>query len=81
MKKNILKLAFAVAVGSFVLVGCSEDKATETHEHTHGEEGHTHGNEVASTEYNCPMKCEGEKTYKDKDTKCPKCGMDLVEKE
>ena len=26
--------------------------------------------------YQCPMKCEGEKTY-DKPVKCPKCGMDL----
>jgi hypothetical protein len=26
--------------------------------------------------YQCPMKCEGEKSY-DKPGKCPKCGMDL----
>ncbi len=26
--------------------------------------------------YQCPMRCEGEKTY-DKPGKCPKCGMDL----
>jgi transcription initiation factor IIE alpha subunit len=26
--------------------------------------------------YQCPMRCEGEKTY-DKPRKCPKCGMDL----
>lgn len=26
--------------------------------------------------YQCPMKCEGEKTY-DAMGKCPKCGMDL----
>ncbi len=30
--------------------------------------------------YQCPMKCEGEKTY-DKIGKCPKCGMDLKEME
>ncbi|MBI4929221.1 MAG: hypothetical protein HY841_00545 [Bacteroidetes bacterium] len=29
--------------------------------------------------YQCPMKCEGEKTY-DKSGKCPKCGMDLANK-
>ena len=28
--------------------------------------------------YECPMKCEGDKTY-DKAGKCPVCGMDLVE--
>lgn len=26
--------------------------------------------------YQCPMKCEGEKTY-DKEGKCPVCQMDL----
>ena len=28
--------------------------------------------------YQCPMKCEGDKTY-DKAGKCPKCGMSLKE--
>ena len=37
--------------------------------------------EVAVAEYQCPMKCEGEKTYTDKDTKCPVCGMGLKEVE
>ena len=32
-----------------------------------------------TTEYYCPMKCEGEKTYQ-KEGSCPVCGMDLVEK-
>lgn len=35
--------------------------------------------EVAKTEYQCPMKCEGDKTYTDKDVKCPVCGMALKE--
>lgn len=30
--------------------------------------------------YQCPMKCEGEKTY-DKPGKCPKCSMDLKVKD
>ena len=30
--------------------------------------------------YQCPMKCEGEKTY-DAAGKCPKCGMDLKQLE
>ena len=37
--------------------------------------------EVALTEYYCPMECEGDKTYTDKDTKCPVCNMSLVEVE
>lgn len=31
---------------------------------------------VANTVYQCPMKCEGDKTY-DKEGKCPKCNMNL----
>ena len=80
MKKNILKLTLIVAIGSFTLVSCSEEKSSDAAT-TESHEGHEHGSEVATTEYYCPMKCEGEKTYTDKDTKCPKCGMDLVEKE
>lgn len=37
--------------------------------------------ELAEVVYYCPMECEGEKTYEDKDVKCPVCGMDLVVKE
>ena len=32
--------------------------------------------ESATAQYQCPMKCEGEKTY-DKPGQCPKCNMDL----
>ncbi len=32
--------------------------------------------QVAEAKYQCPMKCEGDKTY-DEPGKCPKCGMDL----
>lgn len=31
---------------------------------------------VVDTVYQCPMKCEGDKTY-DKAGKCPKCNMNL----
>ena len=31
--------------------------------------------------YQCPMKCEGDKTYSDKDTKCPVCDMGLFKSE
>jgi hypothetical protein len=33
----------------------------------------------AQKTYQCPMKCEGDKTYNEPG-KCPKCGMDLTEK-
>ncbi|MDZ4846188.1 MAG: heavy metal-binding domain-containing protein [Chitinophagales bacterium] len=32
--------------------------------------------QTASAKYQCPMKCEGEKTY-DKPGQCPVCNMDL----
>jgi hypothetical protein len=32
----------------------------------------------AKTAYQCPMKCEGEKTY-DKPGECPMCKMELKE--
>ena len=31
--------------------------------------------------YQCPMKCEGNKTYSDKDTRCPICDMGIVKSE
>lgn len=36
--------------------------------------------EIAKVEYVCPMECEGDKTYTDKDAKCPVCKMALVKK-
>ncbi len=32
--------------------------------------------DLAMNDYQCPMKCEGDKVYH-KPGKCPKCGMDL----
>jgi protein SCO1/2 len=69
MKKLMLGLALITA---FTVVSCkNENKKVENSE------------EVAVAEYQCPMKCEGDKTYTDKDVKCPVCGMNLkkVEKE
>src|ERR1044072_3786586 len=36
------------------------------------------GTQIAAVKYQCPMKCEGEKTY-DKAGKCPMCQMDMKE--
>ena len=46
----------------------NSEESSETHEHS----------ETAMTHYQCPMKCEGDKTYTEKQ-KCPKCGMDMEE--
>ncbi len=40
------------------------------------EKDHDHGYEMAMGAYQCPMKCEGEKTYAEEGS-CPKCKMDL----
>ena len=64
-------------------------KANEEHgqtkgHHEHGSpkqehHGHSHGKDEhhPSTKYQCPMKCEGSKTY-DAPGKCPVCNMELV---
>ena len=35
-----------------------------------------HGYEMAMSAYQCPMKCEGDRTYEEEGA-CPKCKMDL----
>lgn len=62
--KAIKILSISLVFSVMSLVACNSDATS--HEH-----------EQAST-YNCPMKCEGEKTYSDEGS-CPVCGMDLVE--
>lgn len=65
MKKSILVLGTAMFLfmGSIALTSCgsSEEKTEVTQE---------------AAVYQCPMKCEGEKTY-DKPGDCPKCGMEI----
>jgi len=41
---------------------------------------HDHSGELAMTVYQCPMKCEGDKTYSEKGS-CPVCDMNLKEVE
>ena len=69
MKKLVLSLAI-IAIMGVSLTACKNES----------KEG-TKTEEVAKMEYQCPMKCEGDKTYADKDTKCLVCGMGLKEVE
>ncbi len=39
-----------------------------------------HKTDATAVVYQCPMKCEGDKTY-DKPGKCPTCGMELKKME
>lgn len=64
MKQMRTFLLMAIAVFSFTAVNAQSSKTK---------------NKVPSADtvvYQCPMKCEGDKTY-DKAGKCPKCNMNL----
>ena len=79
MKKSILTLvtASAFALGTMLISGCGnseqQHKEEATHEH---HEGEVHEHEA----YQCPMKCEGDKTYEEEGT-CPVCKMKLAKVE
>lgn len=64
----------------FVLASCgSKNQQTEHSTSEHMTVDTTGDTQPVVTVYQCPMKCEGEKTY-DKPGKCPVCKMDLKEK-
>jgi Heavy metal binding domain len=65
INKILFGAAIFVALGTTTLVSCGGDKAQ--HEHAAGA-------------YQCPMQCEGDKTY-EAAGKCPQCDMDLEKKE
>ena len=75
MKKQILTIGAVMLIvfGSATIIGCSNTENNET-----GHTEHIEGEEHAI--YQCPMKCEGEKTYAEEGS-CPVCGMDLKEVE
>ena len=65
MKKIIIILSMAIAVFSFTALSAQSSKTTD---------------KIATADkvvYQCPMKCEAEKTYH-KAGKCPKCNMILT---
>ncbi len=72
--KKLIKSTLAATILSFALISCGG----ETKPEEHNNEGHTHEHSEATTQYSCPMKCEGEKTY-DAAGECPVCHMDLEE--
>ena len=84
MKSTIKILGFiAVLTGILIYIsGCSGNHG-ENHETSHQEEIHDHDENAEllhASVYQCPMKCEGDKTY-EKEGTCPKCGMDLEKME
>ena len=68
MKNQIVSVALLLTVTLFIASCGSENSATK--DQKSGTE------QTANVKYQCPMKCEGEKTY-DKPGQCPVCNMDL----
>lgn len=79
MKKSIL-IGLILAGSSLLFsTSCSNSSNDEMH-HDDMNMHHDDGKHAHSTQYYCPMKCEGDKTYEEPGS-CPVCGMDLVEEE
>jgi len=75
MKKQIMTIGTAIVFtfGSLTFIGCGDcqapqDNAEQTEHHDDANQKH----------YQCPMDCEGGKTYHEAGT-CPVCKMDLKE--
>ena len=66
MKTTKLVLTVVLSLFSFTVI------IAQSHDHSKMEKKQ----EVKETVHQCPMECEGDKTY-DKKGSCPKCGMDL----
>jgi transcription initiation factor IIE alpha subunit len=88
MRKIVLTIILVFGLG-IVSSSCEKPKKENTDEkqemikHDVQKEEvdlHDHSNELAMTHYQCPMKCEGDKTYNKKGS-CPVCEMDLKEVE
>ena len=68
-------IAFSACGTSIEEVTTGKDAAQQEQVHSDGA-SHSHGDQVAT--YQCPMKCEGDKTYTEVG-KCPVCKMNLKE--
>ena len=81
MQKQIISLLFTLIV-LVVVPSCDNKNSTQQADPVTIEQttvDTTNASQPVAVLYQCPMKCEGEKTY-DKPGKCPKCSMDLKEK-
>jgi len=89
MKKQILLIGSGIlfVAGSLIFTSCGntgnkekaeakEDTEMVEQEATVADSTAEDKDAIAEVKYQCPMKCEGDKTY-DKPGKCPVCGMDL----
>ncbi len=79
MKNQIISLSVTLII-TFAMASCGSKTSTQQAEpSTTAQTGvdTTSASKPVSAVYQCPMKCEGEKTY-DMPGKCPKCGMDMT---
>jgi ABC-type nickel/cobalt efflux system permease component RcnA len=70
-----IKIVSIVLVGMMTLVSCNGNSATKEESTTVDSAMDYNTAEMAT--YQCPMKCEGNKTY-DKAGACPVCKMDMA---
>lgn len=87
MRKFMISALLLIGI-AIVATSCENSKketAVENKEiiehdgHDHDHEAHEHGDsDAVAAVYQCPMKCEGEKTYDEKGS-CPVCKMDIKE--
>lgn len=80
MKKINLKLVIVLIGGSLVMASCGNSDTKQHDNMNHVENMEMTGEHAEHTHYQCPMKCEGEKTYEEHGI-CPVCEMDLKEME
>jgi len=83
MKKQIFALSVILLI-TLGMTSCGSKSSTQQTESPTTEQMAVDTSltpdESLAVVYQCPMKCEGEKTY-DKPGKCPKCKMDLKDKD
>ena len=85
MKKITIAAVLVLTMG-ISFTSCNESKKEVTEENVEvtkeaaeaKESDHDHGAEMAAATYQCPMKCEADKTYAEVGS-CPVCKMDLKE--
>ena len=82
MKRKILTGIVIISVGLFV-ASCNGNKKIKVEVKTEKQENgdsdkEMKQSETAAVEYQCPMKCEVDKTYHEPGS-CPVCKMDLKE--
>ena len=74
------KIIFSAAIALAFLSSCGSNSSNTKSDSTAGVSNPASGTNVAAAKYQCPMKCEGNKTY-DKPGKCPVCQMEMVKVE